>query len=152
FLVEDTSRGEVRQGARGSPLILYSMNHHDAARVQRATALLCEVFLAAGAKRVFPLLPGMDELSTHDEVRRLRTMKLAAGAFDLTAYHPLGTCRMGTDPKTSVVGPDFETHEVERLFVADGSVVPSPLGVNPQMTIMAMALQAAESIDARLAG
>ncbi|HEY1690925.1 MAG TPA: GMC family oxidoreductase [Polyangiaceae bacterium] len=150
FLVEDTSRGEVRPGARGSPLILYSMNQHDAARVQRATALLCEVFLAAGAKRVFPLLPGMDELSTHEEVRRLRAMKLAAGAFDLTAYHPLGTCRMGTDPKTSVVGPDFETHEVERLFVADGSVVPSPLGVNPQMTIMAMALQAAESIDARL--
>jgi choline dehydrogenase-like flavoprotein len=48
------------------------------------------------------------------------------------------------------VGPDFETHEVERLYVVDGSVVPGPLGVNPQMTIMAMALKAGEIIDGRL--
>ena len=64
--------------------------------------------------------------------------------------HLFGAARMGPDLRTSVVGPDFETHEVERLFVADGSVVSGPLGVNPQMTIMAMALKAGETIDARL--
>jgi choline dehydrogenase-like flavoprotein len=151
FMIEDTSRGEVRPGPRGSPLITYNVNRDDAARMQRATAVMCEVFLAAGARRVFPMVPGMEELSTLAEVDRLRKMKLAPSAFDVTAYHPLGTCRTGTDPATSVVGADFETHEVERLFVADGSAVPSALGVNPQMTIMAMALRAAEVIDGRLA-
>jgi choline dehydrogenase-like flavoprotein len=152
FLIEDTSRGEVRPGPRGSPLITYNLNRRDAQRMQRATATLCEVFLAAGARRVYPLVPGMEELTTLDEVRQLRAMNLAPSAFDISAYHPLGTCRMGTDPRESVVGPDFETHEVERLFIADGSVVPSALGVNPQMTIMAMALRAGETIDRRLSG
>ena len=49
-----------------------------------------------------------------------------------------------------MLGPDHEMHEVERLYVADGSAVPTSLGVNPQMTIMAMALRAAEIIDTRL--
>ena len=118
--------------------------------MQRATVLLANLFLAGGATRVYPMIPGMEELSTVAEIRRLSAMKLSPSAFDVTAYHPLGTCRMGTDPETSVVGPDFETHEVERLFVVDGSVVPGPLGVNPQMTIMAMALKAGEIIDGRL--
>jgi choline dehydrogenase-like flavoprotein len=150
FLMEDTSRGEVRPGPRGSPLILYNMNAADAARMQRAVAILCDVFVAAGAKKVYPLVPGLDEIATRADVDRLRAMRLPASAFDVTAYHPLGTCRIGTDPTTSVLGPDFEAHEVERLFVADGSAVPSALGVNPQMTIMAMALRAGEIIDARL--
>ena len=152
FMLEDSACGQVRTGPRrGSPLIVYNLTQQDADRMQRATVLLANVFLAAGATRVYPMLPGLEELSTVAEVRRLGAMKLAPSAFDVTAYHPLGTCRMGTDPATSVVGPDFETHEVERLFIADGSVVPGPLGVNPQLTIMAMALQAGEIIDARLA-
>jgi choline dehydrogenase-like flavoprotein len=151
FMIEDTSRGEVRPGPGGSPLITYNLNRRDAARMQKAMAVMCEVFLAAGARRIYPMVPGMEELSTLEEVRRLRAMDLPPSAFDVTAYHPLGTCRIGTDPETSVLGPDFETHEVERLFVADGSAVPSALGVNPQLTIMAMALRAAEIIDGRLA-
>jgi glycine cleavage system protein P-like pyridoxal-binding family len=135
---------------KGSPLITYNLTQGDADRMQRATVTMANIFLAAGATKVYPMIPGMEELSTVEEVRRLAAMKLSPGAFDVTAFHPLGTCRMGTNPETSVVGTDFQTHEVERLFIVDGSVVPGPLGVNPQMTIMAMALQAGEIIDARL--
>ncbi len=151
FMIEDGARGEVRASPKkGSPLITYNLTQGDADRMQRATVTMANIFLAAGATKVYPMVPGMEELSTVEEVRRLAAMKLSPGAFDVTAYHPLGTCRMGTDPETSVVGTDFQTHEVERLFIVDGSVVPGPLGVNPQMTIMAMALQAGEIIDARL--
>lgn len=151
FMIEDSAHGEVRAGPRrGTPLVTYSLTRDDVERLQRATAVLANLFLAAGARRVYPMVPGLEELSTVEEVRRLSAMRLAPSAFDVTAYHPLGTCRMGIDPATSVVGPDFETHEVERLFIADGSVVNGPLGVNPQLTIMALALRAAETIDARL--
>jgi choline dehydrogenase-like flavoprotein len=58
---------------------------------------------------------------------------------------------MGKDPGKSVVGPDHQAHDVPGLYIADGASVPSSLGVNPQVTIMAMATRAAEKIAAALA-
>ncbi len=72
---------------------------------------------------------------------------MRASDFELSAYHPLGTARMSTNPDRSVVGPTHETHDVEGLYVCDGSAVPSSLAVNPMVTIMAMAMRAAEHID-----
>jgi choline dehydrogenase-like flavoprotein len=68
----------------------------------------------------------------------------------LASYHPLGTCKMGRDPKTSVVGLDHQTHDVRGLYIVDGSTVPGAPGVNPQLTIMAMATRAAGAIAAAL--
>ncbi len=150
FLIEDSSRGEVRPGPGGSPLITYRMNDGDAQKMGRAVRLLSEIFLEAGAQRVLPMLPGLDEVRGKSDLAALAARKFVPRDFEITAYHPLGTCRIGSDPNESVLTPDHETHEVERLFVADGSAVPSALGVNPQITIMAMALRAAERIDARL--
>jgi choline dehydrogenase-like flavoprotein len=57
---------------------------------------------------------------------------------------------MGRDPATSVVGPSHEVHDVLNLYVVDGSAVPTSLGVNPQMTIMALSLRAADAVARRL--
>jgi hypothetical protein len=150
FMVKDTSRGTVRAGPGGTPLLTYNLNDEDTRKMKRAIAILCEVYLAAGAKRILPFLAGTDEVRTRADVERLRAKRLSPSQIEVTAFHPLGTCRIGSDPGTSVLGPDHEVHGVERLYVADGSAVPTSLGVNPQMTIMAMALRAAEIIDARL--
>ena len=53
---------------------------------------------------------------------------------------------MGIDPRSSVVGPDFECHEAAGLYVVDSSVFPTNLGVNPQHSIMAMSRLAATGI------
>jgi hypothetical protein len=151
LMIADTSRGRVRPGAAGSPLITYDLNEADTAKMVRGLAILSELFFAAGARRVMPMAFGIDELATPADVAALRTKKVRPGDFEVTAYHPLGTCRIGVDAKTSVLGPDHQSHEVSGLYVTDGSAVPTALGVNPQMTIMAMALKAAEGIDARLA-
>jgi len=152
LMIEDSSRGAVRAapGRAAHPLITYNMNARDCAKMARAIAILCEIFLAAGASRVLPMLPGLEEVRSGADLKQLRTRTWSASDFDVTAYHPLGTCRIGTDPRTSVLGPDHEAHEVEGLYVADGSSVPSALGVNPQMTIMAMSHRVAEIIDARI--
>lgn len=64
--------------------------------------------------------------------------------------HPMGTMRMGSDPKTSVVGPDGEAHEVARLFIADNSVFANGLGgPNPTLTCQALATRTADRIIAR---
>ena len=65
--------------------------------------------------------------------------------------YPLGTARMGADAASSVVGPDHQVHDTPGLYVVDGAAVPSSLGVNPQVTIMALATRAAEKIAAALA-
>ena len=150
FMIQDESRGEVRQGIGRSPLVIYNLNAKDTARMQRGVEILCEVFQAAGAKRVLPLVAGSDEVSSKEDLARFRARALRPGDIEVTAFHPLGTCRVGMSPETSCLGPDHEAHDVEGLYVCDGSAVPTSLGVNPQVTIMAMALRAAEIIDARL--
>lgn len=150
FMVQDRGRGSVHEGPNGSPLLRYSISPHDLAQLHRGFTVLSEVFLKAGAKRVMPFIRGHEELKTMRDVEALRAAKMGAKDFDGAAFHPLGTCRAGTDPRRSCVGPDHEAHDVAGLYVCDGSVMPSSLGVNPQITIMAMALRAAEGIDARL--
>ena len=150
FMIQDTSRGEVRAGVGGSPLVLYNMNSYDVARMQRGIEILCDVFLAAGSRRVLPLVAGFDEVHGPQDLERLRGRKLRPGDFEVAAFHPLGTCRIGVDPARSCVGPDHQAHDVRGLYVCDGSAVPSSLGVNPQMTIMAMSLRAAEILSGRL--
>ncbi|WP_437572509.1 FAD-dependent oxidoreductase [Sorangium sp. So ce542] len=152
FMIKDSSRGEVRPGLGGTPLVLYTMNPEDVARMQRGIELLCEVFLAAGARRVLPLVAGCDEVNGPEDLERLKGRQIKAGDIDVAAFHPLGTCRIGVDPRSSCLGPDHQAHDVAGLYVCDGSAIPSSLGVNPQMTIMAMSLRAAELLSARLSG
>lgn len=150
FMIQDKSRGSVRRGPNGRPLMLYWLNEEDTRLMQRGVEILCKVYQAAGARRVFPFVAGHDEATTKEQLAALEASRIGAGDMDMAAFHPLGTCRIGTDPSRSCLGPDHEAHDVERLFVCDGSAIPSSLGVNPQMTIMAMALRAAEIVDARL--
>ncbi len=150
FMIQDHSRGRVLRGRQGSPLIVYNLSRSDARRMQRGIEIISEVFLAAGAKRVYPFVTGQYRIDSSRDLDDLKRRNLRPGDFEVTSYHPLGTCRMGTDPTRSVLGPDHQTRDVRNLFVVDGSAIPSSLGVNPQMTIMAMALRAAGIIDDRL--
>jgi choline dehydrogenase-like flavoprotein len=150
FMIQDESRGEVRQGIGRSPLVIYNLNAKDAAKMQRGIEILCEVFQAAGARRVLPLVAGADEVSSKEDLARLRARSMRPGDIEVTAFHPLGTCRIGGSPESSCLGPDHEARDVAGLYVCDGSAVPTSLGVNPQVTIMAMALRTAEIIDSRL--
>lgn len=151
FMIEDVSRGRVRRGPGGRPFITYVVGDEDVARLKRGVELLCRVFLAAGARRVLPLVHGFDELRSSSDLEQLSAARLRARDFDLSAYHPLGTARMGADPRRSVVGADHQLHDLPGLYVVDGSAVPSSLAVNPQLTIMALATRAAELLAARLA-
>ena len=64
--------------------------------------------------------------------------------------HQNGTCRFGEDPKTSVLDTNCKTHEVDNLYVVDGSFFPSSSAVNPALTIMANALRVADHLKERL--
>jgi choline dehydrogenase-like flavoprotein len=150
-LVKDSDpNGRVRVGPDGEPLITYRMVEADLQRTHRAVMHLLELFHAAGARRYYVLGHRMPTLETREDIERFRKRRPGPTDYLWTAFHPLGTVRMGTDPRTSVVGLDHECHDVPGLFVVDGSTVPGPTAVNPQLTIMAMADRAAGLIAAKL--
>ena len=78
-----------------------------------------------------------------DALRKLDLDRIPRRRLECTSQHPLGTARMGISPEHAVVGPDGEVFELDELYVADGSIIPTSLGVNPQETIMAMATRVA---------
>jgi choline dehydrogenase-like flavoprotein len=149
FLVEDTSRGRV-SAVMGQPVIQYWLADKDVAHIKRGLDVLAQVFFAAGARAIHTPIAGHEILRSPDDLVALRRAKVRPWDLDLSAYHPLGTARMGVDPAHSVVGPDHQVHDTAGLYVVDGAAVPTSLGVNPQVTIMALATRAAEKIAAAL--
>ena len=87
------------------------------------------------------------KMTAHAE-KLMRAIWAEAGAYEVWSLeryaHTVGTCRMGIDPATSVVGPDGAAHEVPGLSIVDNSVFPSALSVNPALTIMALSLRTAD--------
>lgn len=150
LLAESSSEGRVHGTVGGYPAIQYDVSPHDARRMHALMTRTGELCVAAGARTLFPGTRTHPILDGARDLERFGEAKLGARDLAWISYHPLGTCKMGRDPRTSVVGLDHQTHDVERLYVVDGSTVPGALGVNPQMTIMAMATRAAEGIDAAL--
>ncbi|MGZ6098921.1 MAG: GMC family oxidoreductase N-terminal domain-containing protein [Myxococcaceae bacterium] len=151
-LIADASRsGRVWGEVRGLPVIRYSLTAADVALLKRGIELSMEMLIAGGARRLYPGVVGLEGLDARDGVDRFRKMDVSASDLVLVSYHPLGTCEMGSDPKTSVVGLDHQCHDVPGLFVVDGSTVRGPIGVNPQLTIMALATRAADQISPYLA-
>jgi choline dehydrogenase-like flavoprotein len=151
-MVSDTTEGSVRTlPFYHKPIMLYDLNKDDTHRLQLSVVHLAEIWLAAGAKRVYPMLARRPELTSPKQVNELKGLKLKGDDFFITAYHPMGTCRMGDDPTKSVVNVNCETWDVKRLFICDASVFPTSPGVNPQMTVMAIATRTAAYIDGVLA-
>jgi len=148
LFVSDSSSGRVVQlGKNGRPIILYSLNQQDAERLLRGMALAADIFFAAGARKVHLRLPGLREVSSTAQLQPLRSGNhWQPSALTLTGFHPMGTCRMGPQPDSSVVNLRGEAHDVQRLFVADGSLFPTCAGVNPQISIMAFATRIAQEI------
>ena len=149
--IRSRARGRVRASGRVGARVRWAMAPQDVRLVRRAVGVLGEMMLAAGAERVCPGVAGWDEeVRERGRMRALvREGPLEASAYDRVITHMFGTCRMGTDPAASVVGPDFGCHGVEGLYVADSSVFPGNTGVNPQTSILALAALCARRIVER---
>lgn len=151
LLVSDTSEGRVRRAPNGEPVITYRLNEHDLRNIFTGMALVAEVLLAAGAQEVGTGLAGLPKVFDAEGVDLLRRGGWGSGSLKLSAFHPMGTCRMGLGPSGSVVDGSQTVHGISGLLVADASVFPTCIGVNPQVTIMAFALRAADLLVESLA-
>ena len=141
LMVSDSSRGRVLRRL-GRPLVRYDLNARDTATVKAGLERVAELLWAAGARSVVLPVAGLRELHGGDS-RPLRALDLRPADLKLTAFHPLGTARADASPRQGVVDGELAVHGADGVHVADGSAVPGPLGVNPQITIMALATRLA---------
>jgi choline dehydrogenase-like flavoprotein len=150
-LVRDHGGGRVT-ARDGTARVDYRLTREDIADLRRGIEASAQVMEAGGAREIFtsqspfvsyrPGQPGGIE-AFMAEVDRAG---YGAGQMGYLSAHQMGSCRMGTDPASSAIGPDHQSHTVKRLFVADASAFPTALGTNPMITVMAMAHHAAQSI------
>jgi choline dehydrogenase-like flavoprotein len=147
-LVKETdSEGRVTVNDNGRPSISYDLGDGDRQYLRQALGVAAEIHFAAGAKKVMTLHSLRTEMGNSDGIAQaLENADWSPNEFNLYSAHPLGSCRMGKDPASSVVNSHCQTHDVKGLFVIDGSVMPTSLGVNPQITILAIAEKSAEWI------
>ncbi|MFH1874797.1 MAG: GMC family oxidoreductase [Pseudomonadota bacterium] len=139
MMVSDTSQGRVYSGFKGHPIPIYNINRADLPKYRRGIQFLADAFFQAGAKKLFLPLHTLPKLDRADGIKPLIELKLRNKDLDLQAFHPLGTCRMGADPREAVIDPLARVYGLDNVFIADGSIFPTSLGVNPMLTIMAAA-------------
>jgi choline dehydrogenase-like flavoprotein len=147
--VRAEAHGTVRARANGEATVSYVPTERDFRKLRKGSAVLGEILLEAGAEEVSLGAPGWENVDSREEIEQFKTEgPTNPESFELILSHLFGTCRMGSDPANNVVDTDFEHHGVDRLYVADSSVFPSNTGVNPQLSIIALARQCARHIAA----
>jgi choline dehydrogenase-like flavoprotein len=135
--------GRLRRGPFG-PWVSYTLDETDMRRMRTAAATLARTHFAAGARSVVCGVYGLPYQIGPDEVGLLEQASLDPRAWVGILSHLFGGCVMGADPATSVCDPAGRVHGYSGLYVADASLIPTNLGVNPQHTIMALARMVAE--------
>jgi len=141
-LVEDTHAGRVRAVGQDT-VATYRVTDRDGARLVRATALLSEALFEAGAHTVHLPFEGKPPARSPADVQRLGVVGIRPSEIATSTVHLMGTARLGTDPTSDVCDPTGAVYDTADLYVADASLFPAPLGVNPMLTIMALATRVA---------
>lgn len=145
LLIRDHSRGYIAYHKGRAPTYHYHLCDDDRRKMTLGLIAVAEMFFAAGARGVRPLLAGGRFIGSFAEAKDFIDGVRDPAAMQLYASHPMGTCRMSADRERGVVRPgDGRTHDVEGLYITDSSLFSSALGVNPQMTIMAQSLELSE--------
>lgn len=147
-MIHDEGPGVVRRGLGREPFVTYRMSPNDKRAMRRGIRLLGETFFAAGAKRVYLPVLGAEPFDA-DSFRRFELEKVPGTRIESGSQHPLGSCQMGAVASASAVDGDGKLWDAKNVFLCDGSVLPTSLGVNPQLTIMAMATRIAQKLRGR---
>ncbi len=155
-LLRDRHGGRVKIDSEGNPVSHYSVSEFDRAHLRRGFLGAAQILEAAGAKMIYSphakvcsYEPGKrGSIETFE--REMDRAGWGNGEVSLFSFHIMGTARLGDSPATSATNPDGETWEVRNLFVMDGASFPSASGVNPMISIEAIAHRNARALAAKL--
>jgi choline dehydrogenase-like flavoprotein len=156
ILLRDRDAGRVVPNRWGHPRVHYDVSAYDAAHMRRALEAGARIMAEAGAEELFTLQTPPTRIRPGGAGWLGRFMAAADATgyrklrMSYVAFHQMGTAAMGADPRRGAVDGRGESFEVKGLYVADGSAFPAPSGVNPMITIMAIADLVAGAVGDRL--
>jgi len=155
-LTRDRDGGRVTTDAQGNPLTRYTLSQFDRGHLRHGFISAARILEAAGAHTIYSphskwcaYEPGRNG-SLDSFTQCMDAAGWNSGRLALFSFHIMGSARLGNSPHTSATNPDGETWEARNLFVMDGSSFPSASGVNPMITIEAIAHRNAAALAARL--
>lgn len=149
----DASGGRVRLAGDGTPILDYALTPYIFDGVRRAFTAMAEIQFAAGATSVMPVhgqgrnYPGLDAARGG-----ITDFDLGPRATPIVSAHVMGGAPLGPDPRRAVVDPAGRHHQLPNLHVLDGSLFPTSVGANPQLSIYAIAAKLATALAQRLRG
>jgi choline dehydrogenase-like flavoprotein len=151
MLLRDRGHGRVVIDQNGEAAPFYSLTDElDLKHTRIALEKLARLHAAAGATEIMSLASSLPRWRRGDDlerfIERAQRVPQRAGGQKLFSAHQMGTARMGTDPQTSVANPFGELHDVKGVWIGDGSAFPTPSGVNPMVSIMALARRTAFAV------
>ena len=148
--VRAESEGSVSRSLfSDKPVVRYELDRGDMERFRQGMVLIAKQHFAAGARAVIPGVAGLPYKIGPDDLGVLEEAPLDPRRYTAILSHLFGGCVMGRDARTSVVDHRGRVHGTTGLVVADASVIPTNLGVNPQHTIMALAMTFARDLASR---
>jgi len=149
----DAQGGEVQLDAHGEPVLDYPLTDYLWRGVQQAYLAMAELQFAAGAEAVMPVHQDAMLYSSWQQAKTAITdLPLKAYRAALASAHVMGGCNMSADAAKGVVDANGSHYQLQNLSVIDGSVLPSSLGANPQLTLYALAWRNSDLLAARLRG
>jgi choline dehydrogenase-like flavoprotein len=153
ILCRDRGSGHITVDQTGRPRIYYKLDRVDADHIQQGIETSLRIMVAAGAQEIGTVHSGLPYFKVNDSVadfetylKQVRRAGTAVNKLGLFSAHQMGTCRMGGERAKSVLTHTGESWEVLNLYVADASTFPTSSGVNPMITIQAIAYQIAQNI------
>ncbi len=149
----DSAEGTVKLRSDGSPVLDYPLTDYTWDGIRRAYHRMAEIQFAAGAKAVLPLHADADYVDNLPAARELiDRLDLALYRTKLGSAHVMGGCAMSEDPRLGVCDSLGRHHQLENLSIHDGSLFPTSIGANPQLSIYALCAKLASALAERLRG
>lgn len=145
-LVGSESNARVRVAGLTHREIDYTPTAKDFKTLIKGLELSAEIMFAAGAESVMPNTFKYYEYKTHSESNRMHEHIKDSTEITLGTGHPQGGNVIASGPDTGVINAEFKVFGYDNLFIADASVFPTSLGVNPQLTVMGLANYAVEFV------
>lgn len=154
-VLRDSSHGRVTINRDGNAVVRYAVTDElDLHNARRAIDAQVRLHAAAGAQQIV-LAADHDGPQVWQRGEKLKEfiasgqqIPLQAGGWKLFSAHQMGTCRMGTNPRTTVADPWGQLHHLAGVWIGDASAFPTATGTNPMITIMALAHRNAQAIAA----
>jgi choline dehydrogenase-like flavoprotein len=144
---EDSAGGSVTLRADGTPVLDYPLNDYFWDGARRAFATMTEIQFAAGARAVMPVHGSRATYRSWAEARSaLATLPLAPLLAPVFSAHVMGGCPIGPDPRRSVVDGSGRYRHLDNVYVLDGSLFPTSIGANPQLSIYAIVAKLATGL------